>query len=64
MKRIFLALLIAAASPVAAQTATAPAETAGRTEAGVSYTLPRDWTATTRGPVVTFAAPRTICASR
>ena len=57
MKRIFLALLIAAASPVAAQTAAAPAETAGRTEAGVSYTLPRDWTAATRGPVVTFAAP-------
>ena len=57
MKRIFLALLIAAASPVAAQTAAAPAETAGRTEAGVSYTLPRDWTAATRGPVVTFSAP-------
>src|SRR5688572_14865641 len=57
MKRLFLALLVAMAAPLAAQTA-APADTPGRTAAGVSYTLPKDWTATTRGQVVVFAAPQ------
>jgi len=58
MKRLLLALLLLAAPPVAAQTpAAASADTPSRTAAGVAYTLPRDWTATTRGQVVVASAP-------
>ena len=57
MKPLLLALLLSAATPLAAQTA-ASADTPARTEAGVSYTVPRDWTATTRGPVVLVSAPQ------
>ena len=56
MKRLLLAFLLSAAAPVAAQTA-APTETPGRTAAGVSYALPRDWTAAERGPVTVLSAP-------
>src|SRR5688572_24889871 len=57
MKTLLLALLLSAAAPLAAQTP-ASADTPARTEAGVSYTVPRDWTATTRGPVVLVSAPQ------
>ena len=56
MKRLILALLLSAATPLSAQTA-APAETPGQTQAGVSYSVPRDWTATSDGRLVVLAAP-------
>lgn len=48
-------LLLFAVSPLAAQT---PAvDTDGKTPAGTSYTLPRAWSATTRGATTIFVAP-------
>jgi CubicO group peptidase (beta-lactamase class C family) len=35
----------------------APADTPGTTASGTSYTQPKDWTATARGPATIFAAP-------
>lgn len=56
MKRLLLALMLSAATPLAAQTPVA-ADTPAQTAAGVSYTVPRDWSATSNGPVVTVASP-------
>jgi CubicO group peptidase (beta-lactamase class C family) len=56
MKRLLLPLLLLASPPLAAQTPAA-ADTAGRTATGVSYTVPKDWTATTRGGSSVFIAP-------
>ena len=53
---IALAAQTSAQNPAPAPS-TAPADQPGVTAAGVSFTQPRDWTATTSGPVVVFTAP-------
>ena len=35
----------------------APGDTPGKTQSGVAYTQPKDWTAATKGPATVFAAP-------
>jgi CubicO group peptidase (beta-lactamase class C family) len=57
MKRWFISLALACA-PVAALAQTpAPADTPGKTASGVQYVQPKDWTATTQGQAILFAAP-------
>lgn len=34
-----------------------PADTPGKTQSGISYTQPKDWTATMKGPATIFVAP-------
>jgi CubicO group peptidase (beta-lactamase class C family) len=48
--------MLSAATPLAAQTPVA-ADTPAQTAAGVSYTVPRDWSASANGQVVSVASP-------
>ena len=56
MKALLTLALLCLPAPLLAQTPAA-ADTPGRTAGGVSYTQPRDWLISTRGPATLFAAP-------
>lgn len=60
MKRLAVKSLIVAAmlgSSASALAQTAAADNAGKTQAGINYTQPKDWAATSRGPATIFSAP-------
>lgn len=56
MRSLLFSLLLLGASPVLAQAPVA-VDTAGTTGAGVGYTVPKAWTATTQGRTTVFTAP-------
>jgi CubicO group peptidase (beta-lactamase class C family) len=55
-KALLAVSLLSLAAPLTAQ-APASSDVAGKTSSGVSYTQPKDWTLTTKGPASIFAAP-------
>ena len=60
MNRLALMLAMAVAllcGPVAAFAQGAPADTPGKTPAGIAYTQPKDWAVTANGPATVFVAP-------
>lgn len=56
MKRLIALALMSLPISAFAQTP-ATSDTAGTTATGVQYVQPKDWTATSQGPAITFASP-------
>ena len=60
MNRLALTLALVAAFlclPSAVLAQAAPADTPGKTSAGIAYTQPKDWAVTVQGPETVFVAP-------
>ena len=56
MKRLVALLFAILPMPLLAQT-TVPADTPGHTASGVTFTQPKDWSVTARGPATVFSSP-------
>ncbi|MBL8646433.1 MAG: beta-lactamase family protein [Sphingosinicella sp.] len=55
--KLILALALMSLPVAAAAQKPAAVDTAGKTAAGIEFVQPRDWTATSRGPLTVFQAP-------
>ena len=55
VKSLIVAAMLGSSAMALARTATA--DSAGTTPAGIHYTQPKDWAATSRGPATIFSAP-------